>query len=79
MSIDFMEKGIIFDFVIDTLMKEKGMKRSEAMRTWYGSETKRLVFDSGLEEFDYISRTRVYSELIMELEGNSYWMCAPLD
>lgn len=76
---DYMRKERIFRFVIDYLVENRGMSTSEASKVWYNSKTKKCIFDIGDSMFDGIAQTRVCSELLMELDGNPYWMCSSFD
>lgn len=60
-------------FIIENLVKYKGYSKEQAFKIWYASKTKSILQDSsnGLE---FVSKTRCYDEILMELENHRMWM-----
>ena len=46
---DILAQKMISEFVVNWLAEKKGMKQSEAQRTWATSETRKVLFESGIE------------------------------
>ena len=60
-------------FVIDYLMKDKGLSLGDAAKIWYNSKTKQLLHDTDID-YSFVAPTRCYDELLMELSNNPHWM-----
>ena len=60
------------EVVVNALMRNKGVKRSEALEIWLNSTTKRILMDE--RNMTYLSGARCYDELEMEITGNPYWL-----
>lgn len=71
---DILVQKMISEFVVNWLVEKKGMKQSEAQRTWATSETRKVLFESGIELYRGVSPARAYDELMLELEGSPWWM-----
>lgn len=62
--------------LINLLIKHNNMNEETARTTWYGSKTYREILK---RELTYISATRAYGELMMELNNNPDWMTGVYD
>lgn len=60
-------------FIIKSLMESKSMSLKDAIELWYRSKTRQAIQKSGTD-LSFVSRTRCYDELLMELENNPMWM-----
>lgn len=65
-------------YVIEYIMKEKGLPFSDAARIWYNSKTKQLLQDTE-EDYSFVAPTRCYDELLMELTNDPHWMKGQFD
>lgn len=65
-------------YVIDYLMKDKGLSLSESAKIWYNSKTKWLLQDTE-EDYSFVAPTRCYDELLMELSNDPHWMKGQFD
>lgn len=60
-------------FVIGYIMKDKGLTFGDAAKLWYNSKTKQELHDTEVD-YSFVSPTRCYDELLMELSNNPHWM-----
>ncbi|MCI8663497.1 MAG: hypothetical protein HFG69_09700 [Hungatella sp.] len=58
--------------IIEIIMQERGLSRAEAAKLWYNSRTKKETLDK--KEYSFVSPSRCYDELEMEITGDSYWL-----
>lgn len=69
--------GMQTEIVVKALMKYRKIERSRAISVWMQSKTKKLIQDE--YNMEHISGARCYDELIMELDGDPYWMKGQFD
>ncbi len=67
-------KVFISDRIIATLVQEDGLSYEEAIDLWYDSKTKKELIDSDNPEYEGLYPSRVYDELMMEVDGNPHWL-----
>lgn len=58
--------------LIKIIMKEMHMDKVSAFKLWYNSKTKQELWDK--EEYAFVSISRCYDELLMELENHPRWL-----
>ena len=64
------------ELIVGFLIQNYNMSREDAMKLWFNSKTYSEIYRRRLF---YVSATRAYSELFMEMEQNDEWMRNPFD
>lgn len=59
------------ELIIDFIMQNLGLNREGAMKLWFNSKTYSEICR---RQLFYISATRAYSELLMEMQYSDEWM-----
>lgn len=63
--------------IIKMIMENKKISLAEASKLWYNSKTKKETLDT--KEYSFVSVTRCYDELEMELNNDPMWLMNPFD
>lgn len=65
------------EVVVRGLMNELIISRDMALKLWIKSETRKAIQDE--YNMEHISGARCYDELMMEMQGDPYWMMGQFD